>query len=125
LVARAGDILERLASLEAAIIAAHDGRRAAGPIAAGPPVIEVQPGVFGRLAEALEALLEVLRRRPDPDGAERLVYRADELAQALGISRRELDRARAMGRIPKPTKVLGRMPVWSVSAINKWLSDAK
>lgn len=53
--------------------------------------------------------------------AERLAFRLDELAQALGISRRSIERERAAGRFPKPDLHIGRMPLWRPETIRRWV----
>jgi len=51
----------------------------------------------------------------------RLALRLDELAGALGISRRTLERERAAGRFPRPDLHLGRMPLWRPETIRAWV----
>ena len=61
---------------------------------------------------------------PTPEAAppERLTYRLDELAKALGVSRRTIERERSAGRFPKPCKIFGkRTPLWSVQSIREWI----
>jgi predicted DNA-binding transcriptional regulator AlpA len=53
---------------------------------------------------------------------ERLTYRIDELAAALGISRRTLERERSAGRFPKPDLAMGKMPLWRVDSVRDWLA---
>jgi predicted DNA-binding transcriptional regulator AlpA len=51
----------------------------------------------------------------------RMTLRLDELAAALGVSRRCIERARAAGRFPRPDVVLGRMPLWRPESILRWV----
>jgi predicted DNA-binding transcriptional regulator AlpA len=55
---------------------------------------------------------------PRPD---RLTYRLDELAEALGISRRTIERERSAGRFPRPDVHIGRMPLWKPETIRGWI----
>ncbi|MFO0957428.1 MAG: helix-turn-helix domain-containing protein [Isosphaeraceae bacterium] len=52
---------------------------------------------------------------------DRLAYRLDELANALGISRRTLERERSAGRLPRPDLQIGRMPLWRPETIRRWI----
>jgi predicted DNA-binding transcriptional regulator AlpA len=54
-------------------------------------------------------------------GVERLALRLDELATALGISRRAIERERSAGRFPRPDLTIGRMPLWRPETIREWL----
>ena len=71
------------------------------------PSGDVLPLVGFRLADALPP--------------QRKALRLDELAEALGISRRSIERLRSSGRFPKPSRVVGRMPIWSLASIDEWL----
>jgi predicted DNA-binding transcriptional regulator AlpA len=53
--------------------------------------------------------------------ASRLTLRLDELAAALGVSRRAIERERSAGRFPRPDLVMGRMPLWRPDTIRDWL----
>jgi predicted DNA-binding transcriptional regulator AlpA len=53
--------------------------------------------------------------------ADRLTFRLDELAAALGVSRRALERERSAGRFPKPDRIIGRMPLWTPETIRRWI----
>jgi predicted DNA-binding transcriptional regulator AlpA len=55
-------------------------------------------------------------QRPD-----RLAYRMGELARALGISRRTLERERSAGRFPPPDLTIGKAPLWRPETIARWL----
>jgi hypothetical protein len=43
------------------------------------------------------------------------------LARYLGLSVRSLDRANALGLLPRPDLVVGRSPRWSPDTIERWL----
>jgi predicted DNA-binding transcriptional regulator AlpA len=51
----------------------------------------------------------------------RLALRLDELAAALGVSRRTVERERAAGRFPKPDLHIGRAPLWTPATIQRWV----
>jgi predicted DNA-binding transcriptional regulator AlpA len=52
---------------------------------------------------------------------ERFALRLDEVARAIGISRRALERERSAGRFPKPDITIGRMPLFRPETIRQWL----
>ncbi|WP_152051314.1 helix-turn-helix transcriptional regulator [Tautonia marina] len=62
-----------------------------------------------------------LPEAPTRPPVERLALRLDEIAEAIGISRRTIERERSAGRFPKPDRVIGRVSLWSRSTIIKWL----
>ena len=45
----------------------------------------------------------------------------DELAKALGVSRRSIERARARGAFPWPDARLGRVVLWRPETVAGWL----
>src|SRR4051812_31333705 len=58
---------------------------------------------------------------PEPDPTRsvvapvpRLALRLDEVAAAVGMSRRAIEREKSAGRLPPPDKFIGKCPVWSV-----------
>ena len=53
--------------------------------------------------------------------AGRLTLRLDELAAALGVSRRAIERERSAGRFPRPDLTIGRMPLWRPATIRAWV----
>jgi predicted DNA-binding transcriptional regulator AlpA len=53
----------------------------------------------------------------------RLAYRLNEIAQAIGISRRTLERERSAGRFPPPDRMVGKAPLWRPATLESWLSD--
>jgi hypothetical protein len=52
---------------------------------------------------------------------ERLAFRLDEVANALGVSRRLLERERAAGRFPQADLYIGRIPLFKPEAIRAWI----
>jgi predicted DNA-binding transcriptional regulator AlpA len=55
--------------------------------------------------------------------ADRLTLRLDELAHALGVSRRAIERERSAGRFPPPDLTIGRMPLWRLETIVEWANS--
>ena len=53
---------------------------------------------------------------------EPLTYRISDLAKALGLSRRSIERFRASGAFPKPDAKAGRCPLWRPETIQAWLT---
>jgi predicted DNA-binding transcriptional regulator AlpA len=53
--------------------------------------------------------------------AGRLTLRLNEVASALGVSRRAIERERSAGRFPRPDRTIGKMPIWSVETIRQWI----
>jgi predicted DNA-binding transcriptional regulator AlpA len=51
----------------------------------------------------------------------RLTYRLDELSEALGVSRRTIERERSAGRFPRPDLTMGKMPLWRAETIRAWV----
>ena len=51
----------------------------------------------------------------------RLALRLDDLADALGVSRRSLERERSAGRLPRADLTIGRMPLWKPETIRRWI----
>jgi predicted DNA-binding transcriptional regulator AlpA len=77
----------------------------------GPPRPEpapLPPGV-DHVSRPLDALMG------------RLALRLDELAAALGVSRRTIERERSAGRFPRPDLVMSRMPLWRPETIRRFL----
>ncbi len=79
------------------------------------------------LTDLLAKLVTILPRLADAlDGQNRplvprLAYRLDDLASALGMSRRALERERSAGRLPRPDLRIGRAPLWKPETIRAWL----
>jgi hypothetical protein len=85
-------------------------------------------GVLTELAALMPRLLEVIEHQPRSappavplDG--RLTLRLDELAHALGVSRRVLERERASGRLLPPDLTIGRMPLYRIESVRAWLAS--
>ena len=72
--------------------------------------------VLPRLAEAVEKA----QSKPRPD---RLAFRRDELAEALGISAPALERSVQAGNLPRPDLHIGTTPLWRVDSIRAWLDS--
>jgi predicted DNA-binding transcriptional regulator AlpA len=72
------------------------------------PAADLTPGV-SPVATPLDAL------------ASRLALRLDDVAAALGVSRRTIERERWAGRFPPPDRKIGKMPVWAPETIRDWL----
>ncbi len=104
-------------------------RQAREAVRAVPAPVPAVQGLDGKIAERLVVVLErlaaALERHPDLP-SERLAFRAEELADALGVSRRALDRDRSAGAFPPPSRIIGaKTPVWSRAAIEEWLATRK
>lgn len=65
---------------------------------------------------AAEPAPDIPPRRP-----ERLVYRLDEPAELLGVSRRTIERERSAGRFPKADLQIGKAPLWKPETIRRWV----
>ena len=77
---------------------------------------------LSRLAAILPRLTEALERQTDDrPRVEPLTYRLEDLVDALGLSRRFLERERAAGRFPKPDLRLGKAVLWRVETIRTWI----
>ena len=60
---------------------------------------------------------------PTSPTPERLALRLDEVAVALGMSRRTIERLRSAGRFPKPDRKVGKVPLWSPATIRRWVEQ--
>jgi predicted DNA-binding transcriptional regulator AlpA len=69
-------------------------------------------------------LTEPSDRRPEAasPAVERLAYRLDEVARALGVSRRLIERQRSAGRFPRPDLTIGRAPLWLRQSLVEWIA---
>jgi predicted DNA-binding transcriptional regulator AlpA len=70
---------------------------------------------------ANEATPTLLPVSPRDSLSGRLTLRLDELARALGVSRRAVERERSAGRFPRPDLTIGRMPLWRPETIRRWV----
>lgn len=52
---------------------------------------------------------------------DRLTLRLDDVAQALGIGRRTLERERSAGRFPPPDLHIGKAPLWKPETVRRWV----
>lgn len=52
---------------------------------------------------------------------ERMTLRLADVAKALGISRRTIERERSAGRFPKPDLHIGKAPLWRPETIRAWI----
>jgi predicted DNA-binding transcriptional regulator AlpA len=61
--------------------------------------------------------------RPEVIGRpiERLALRINEVAAAIGVSRRAIERERSAGRFPAPDLRVGKMPLWKPETLQAWL----
>jgi predicted DNA-binding transcriptional regulator AlpA len=53
----------------------------------------------------------------------KLAYRIDEVAKALSVGRRTIEKLRAAGRFPKPDRHIGKCPVWAPQTIAQWVQQ--
>jgi hypothetical protein len=104
--------VERLASLVARL-ESLEARLSAPPAApdAGP-----RPGIPTGLAESLARLALAGIEPP---------LEPDDWALILKVSRREVDRLRSAGRLPKADFYLGRSPRWCAATARDWMKAAK
>ena len=66
----------------------------------------------------IEPTAQLATSKPSLD---RMTYRLDDVAAALGISRRAIERERSAGRFPRPDLKIGRMPLWRPETIREWI----
>ena len=100
------------------------------PVEAQPAAAATPEGIVS-LADALAKLTSLLpdladaldRQSKSHPPVARMTLRLDEVADALGVSRRVLERERAAGRMPKPDRRIGKMPLWRVETIHAWINS--
>jgi predicted DNA-binding transcriptional regulator AlpA len=73
--------------------------------------------ILPRLADILD-----IERKP---AIPRLAFRLDEVADALGMSRRAIERERSAGRFPASDLHIGKAPLWRPETIHDWLDSVK
>jgi hypothetical protein len=87
-----------------------------------PPDVHRLADILAELVGILTGLKAALERQAkNRPRIEPLALRVDEVADALGVSRRIIERERAAGRFPKPDKHIGRCPLWRVETIKNML----
>lgn len=76
------------------------------------------------ICEDIQMKSKTDRANTDPRrNAERLTYRLNEVAEALGVSRRLIEKERAAGKFPQPDIRVGRVPLWARSAVVRWIAE--
>jgi hypothetical protein len=83
-----------------------------------------QAPAASRLAPLPERVTHIsgpLAALPVAAPVDRLTYRLDALATALGVRRRTLERERSAGRLPRPDLQIGKMPLWRPETIRRWI----
>ena len=75
---------------------------------------------LSELVELLPGLRDALRRQSGPP-VDRMTLRLDEVAAALGVSRRVVERERSAGRFPRPDLTVGKMPLWRVETVRAYV----
>jgi hypothetical protein len=109
----------------------HRNHQPTAPPAALPSKSEADAGglpegvhdladVLAELARTLPGLKAALEHHNQPRTAP-LTYRLDELAAALGVSRRAIERERSAGRFVAPDLTIGKMPLWRVETVRRYL----
>jgi predicted DNA-binding transcriptional regulator AlpA len=65
------------------------------------------------------------RRKSDTAAppVERMLFRINDVARALSLSRRMIERQRSAGRFPKPDVTCGRAPLWKPATIQSWIDN--
>jgi predicted DNA-binding transcriptional regulator AlpA len=82
--------------------------------------------VLAKLTSLLPGLADALdRQTKEQPPVARITLRLDEVAEAVGVSRRVLERERAAGRMPKPDIRIGKMPLWRPETIYTWINPGK
>jgi hypothetical protein len=76
---------------------------------------------LAKLVAILPRLVDALTKSDSRHRTEPLALRLDELAFALGVSRRAIERERSAGHFPEPDLHIGRMPLWRVETVRRWL----
>jgi len=78
---------------------------------------------LARLNAILTRLTRVIEKPESRSQTQRLTLRIEELAEAIGVSRRVLERELSAGRFPKPDLRIGKMPLWRLETISAWLEN--
>jgi predicted DNA-binding transcriptional regulator AlpA len=75
-----------------------------------------------RIDVAARSMARASNAAPPPaPTAERYTLRLKEVAKALGIGQRTLERERSAGRFPPPDLRIGKVPLWRPATINAWI----
>ena len=84
---------------------------------------ETQPEAaeLAALIAILNRLVNALERQADRPRIEPMALRIEEVAIAVGVSRRGIERERAAGRFPQPDLTIGKMPLWRPQTILSFL----
>lgn len=61
--------------------------------------------------------------KPTVPTVERLTLRLSEVAAALGVDRRTIERMRSAGRFPRPDLQIGRAPLWTRETLVAWIAE--
>jgi hypothetical protein len=80
---------------------------------------------LAKLTVILPRLADALAKSESRHRIEPLALRIDELAKALSVSRRALERELAAKRFPGPDLHIGRMPLWRVESVTAWLARGR
>jgi predicted DNA-binding transcriptional regulator AlpA len=84
-----------------------------------PPTLAEVLSELARILPGLQRAALELQARPR---VEPLAYRLDQLAEALGLSPRLIQKSVAAGRFPRPVKI-GRVSLWPVEALREFLAQ--
>jgi len=87
-----------------------------------PPSVVRLGDALAELVAILPGLKAAIESKPSVD---RLALRFDEVAAALGVSRRLLERERSAGRFPPADHTIGRVPLWKRETVAAWLDSSK
>jgi hypothetical protein len=85
-----------------------------------PEGVTTLAAALAELVAILPGLRLALEHQARPH-VERVALRLDELAAALGVSRRIIERERSAGRFPAPDLYIGRVPLWRVETARAYL----
>jgi predicted DNA-binding transcriptional regulator AlpA len=85
------------------------------------PEVATLADTLRELVAILSGLKAAIERKPP---LERLALRIDEVAAALGMSRRAIERERSAGRFAPPDLHIGKkVPIWRVETIRNYLDS--
>ncbi len=102
--------------------ASHEPAGRSPEAAALPEGVATLAQALTELVAILPGLRQALERQADArPRIEPMALRIDEVAAALGLSRRAIERERAAGRFPKPDAIVGKMPLWKPETVRGFL----